>query len=101
MYYNRLYDLSYALLTLRALKVYRHEGTQVTLGVLERIEIAGEAANGQIVDRSNVLLVSRILTLARHPDCVELNECIWIIIMKYLKYASTTLWGSVFSMPAM
>lgn len=99
MYYNRL---PYAVLTLRALEVYRHERTQVALGVLVRIEVAGEAANGQIVNRSNVLLISWILTLAGHPDCVELNECIWIIIMAYKKrYASTTLWGSVFSMPAM
>lgn len=43
MYYNRL---PYAVLTLRALEVYRHEGTQVALGVLVRIEVAGEAANG-------------------------------------------------------
>lgn len=63
----------YAVLTLRALKVYRHEGTQVALGVLVRIEVAGETANGQIVNRSNVLLISWILTLAGHPDCVELN----------------------------
>lgn len=66
----------YAVLTLRALEVYCHEGTQVALGVLVRIEVAGEAANGQIVNRSNVLLISWILTLAGHPDCVELNECI-------------------------
>lgn len=67
------YRKSFALLTLRALEVYRHEGTQITLGVLVGIEVTGETANGQIVNRSDIFLIGRILTLAGYPHRVKLN----------------------------
>lgn len=59
-----------ALLTFRALEVHRHQRTQVALGVLVGIEVAGEAPDWQVVDSTNVLLVGWVLALARYPNGV-------------------------------
>jgi len=59
-----------ALLTFGALEVHRHQGTQVALGVLVGIEVAGESPDWQVVDSTNVLLVGWVLALARYPNGV-------------------------------
>jgi hypothetical protein len=60
-------------LTNWAFKVNRDERTQVSLGVLVGIVEAGESAAWIILDWSDVLQVSGVLALARHPDCVQLK----------------------------
>lgn len=54
-----------------SLKVDGDEGAEVSLGVLVRVEEAGETLRGIILDWANVLDVSRVLALARHPNRVE------------------------------
>lgn len=55
----------------RPLKVHRHERAQVALRVLVRVEEAGEALRGVVLNGADVLDVRRVLALARHPDRVE------------------------------
>lgn len=59
-------------LTLRPLQVYGDQRAEVPLRVLVRVEVAGEAGVGQVVDGPHVLLVRRRLALARHPHHVGL-----------------------------
>lgn len=59
----------------RSLKVNRDQGTQIALGVLERIEEAGEAACRIVLDGTDVLHVGGILTFAGHPDRVHAVAC--------------------------
>lgn len=54
-----------------SLEVHRHERAQVTLGVLERVVVAGEATSRVVLDRTDVLDIGRVLALAGHPDGVH------------------------------
>lgn len=56
----------------RALEVDGDDGAEVALGVLVRVEVAGEAAPRDVLDGPDVLLVRRVLALARHPHRVQL-----------------------------
>lgn len=54
-----------------SLEVHRHKRAQVSLGVLERVIVSGEAPARVVLDRSDVLDIGRVLTLARHPHRVH------------------------------
>lgn len=56
---------------LGALKVHGDDRWQVSWGVLEREEISRESSARDVVDRSDVLVVGRVLTGARHPNDVS------------------------------
>lgn len=53
-------------------EVHSHQWAEVTLGVLVRIVVAGEALARIVFDRSDILDVGGILALARHPNGVAL-----------------------------
>lgn len=55
-----------------AFEVNSDEWTQISFGVLVRIVVSGEASTWIILDWSNVLQISGVLALARHPDGVQL-----------------------------
>lgn len=56
--------------SLGALEVHGDDRWQVSVGVLEREEVSRESSAWDVVDRSDVLVVGRVLTGARHPDDV-------------------------------
>lgn len=56
----------------RSLQIESDERTEVALGVLEGVEVAGEAAARQVAHRPDVLAVGRRLALARYPDHIRM-----------------------------
>lgn len=53
------------------LEVHRHQRTEVSFGVLERVVIARETASWVVLNWTNIFDVSRIFALARHPNGVQ------------------------------
>lgn len=56
-----------------AFEVNGDERAQVSLGVLIGIVVSGEATTWIILDWSDVLQIGGVLTLARHPDGIQLK----------------------------
>lgn len=59
--------MSSALLTLWILEVSKDGRAKVSLLVLVREVVDGDAGVGHVLDLTNVVLVGRVLALARHP----------------------------------